>query len=221
MKLRTILAAGVAAMISAVPAYAGEWSGAYAGVSVGYSDRTDTLNDIGYWMYGGTLDLDSESASLGGQVGHLWQEAEFVYGVELDLTYADTDYSDYHFDETQIDTGGEWTGTLRGRAGITVGSTLLYATAGLALANAEYHWDEDSGAFIHEDDNRLGWIAGFGIERQMEGNWRLRFEVSRIDLGTESIVINDDSGDPDSDYPFDLDTEINSARVSANFPFSM
>jgi opacity protein-like surface antigen len=107
-----------------------------------------------------------------------------------------------------IHSGIDSLGTVRGRAGLVVGTTLAYATAGFAWGRVNNHWGAgyanaaalncgpvpcgpitDSNFF--QGRTQVGWAAGFGIEHIFASMPRLMFrmEAMWVDLG-KSIAVN-------------------------------
>ena len=127
-----------------------DWSGFYAGAQLGYADIDSN---------GAGIDGTGE---LGGvHAGYRWDLGTTVLGVEAD------------WDSANVDLGGA-TGTLddvarlKVSAGYDMGSTLIYATAGAAHANATV-----GGAGLSDN----GWLAGMGLTYALTDQWTLGGEV--------------------------------------------
>ena len=88
-----------------------------------------------------------------------------------------------------------WFGTVRGRLGYSVGSTLFYATGGLAYGSIKTKIATNSfvgpvtQSFSHTN---TGWTAGAGIETPftllglLGPNWTTKTEYLYVDLGSTS-----------------------------------
>ena len=88
-----------------------------------------------------------------------------------------------------------WFGTVRGRLGYSVGSTLFYATGGLAYGSIKTKINTNSfvgpvtQSFSHTS---AGWTAGAGIETPftllglLGPNWTSKTEYLYVDLGSKS-----------------------------------
>ncbi len=139
VKLRLLLTTGLASLVISVPALAEglpaattDWSGFYAGVSAdatfsGYSAST------GYGgIYGGYID-----PAMSAILGHNWQRGNAVFGIEGYLTggerSGELDWYDEGLYQTRYD--WNWSGTVRGRVGVTASNVLLYGAAGLTYAD--------------------------------------------------------------------------------------
>jgi outer membrane immunogenic protein len=88
-----------------------------------------------------------------------------------------------------------WFGTVRGRVGYSVGSSLFYATGGYAYGNVK---TKIAAAFLGAPANveisntRSGWTVGGGIETPFTflglfgPNWTSKTEYLYVDLGTST-----------------------------------
>ena len=96
--------------------YGGDWTGGYAGLSVGASDiSTDT-------------GLDGDGSLYGAHIGYDYDFGSYVMGAELDYQAADIDVGD---GAATIDSVAR----LKLRAGYDAGRTLVYLTGGAAKAD--------------------------------------------------------------------------------------
>jgi outer membrane immunogenic protein len=150
------------------PAAVYNWSGAYAGLNLGYEWGKVTNSAI------------APSGLAGGvQAGYNWQSGQFVFGAETDIqvTGADDTFAPYKF-------SNPWFGTLRGRAGVAFNNILLYATLGLAYGNLK-------GEFLGLSETRTetGWAGGAGAEVGITPNWSAKAEYLYMDLGSRAFTI--------------------------------
>jgi opacity protein-like surface antigen len=187
------------AVEAAVPS--GDWTGAYLGGHAGYASGTvdwETISgppasdsyDIAGWL-------------VGVQGGYNWQMDTFVLGVEGDISLSGVQGDDAGgFIARQID----WAASLRARAGVSFDAILLYATAGVALANST------GEVFIADDtQTHVGWTVGAGVEAMVADNVSAKLEYRYTDYGAQ-----------DYDYTF-VQTETSFATHSitagVNFHF--
>jgi outer membrane immunogenic protein len=112
----------------------GNWGGFYAGGQVGYGD-------------GSTGGVDFDGALGGAHVGYNFDLGGYVLGVELDGDLG----------KLELDNGSEIDRIIRlkGRAGVDMGQTMLYATAGVARARL------DDGSSTTSDN---GYFGGLGVD---------------------------------------------------------
>lgn len=154
--------------------------------------------------------LNDNGPLIGGQFGYNWQTANWVLGVEADLSGAgihgfqnrtpvcvlggcgpagDPTLGAGSFMRQDVN----WLASVRGRIGQTWGTSLLYVTGGIAWANVDYEANT-SGALVCFNSpgcsfpaafsrTRAGWTVGGGYEWPVWSNWTLRSEYlfSRFD----------------------------------------
>src|SRR5215467_5349382 len=168
--------------------------GPYVGLNVGVVRSDSNFQDTG------SIDVVETGSNIvnktgfigGGQVGYNWQDQEFVYGVEADISglaaNITTQWHDSQFNLRQTTHKIDWLSTLRVRAGLAIGRTLVYATGGLALAgvkdSASQTASDGDTVLIQKDDTRVGWTIGGGLEHMFAPNWTARIEGLYVDLGT-------------------------------------
>ncbi len=144
------------------------WSGAYAGLNLGYQWGKVT-NSL----------VEPSGIAGGGQIGYNWQSGQFVFGLETDIQFsgADDTFAPFKF-------SNPWFGTVRGRAGAAVNNVLLYATLGLAYGSLK-------GEIPGLDETRTegGWAGGFGAEYGFSPNWSARAEYLYMDLASRGFSI--------------------------------
>lgn len=215
---KLILAAAVGCVI-ATPAFADDeddWTGAYVGVSVGYtSAESDTSTVLsGSWA--------SESAALqshvtnnfaasqsiddvnfGGQIGYNYHTGGAVLGVEVDIAALSGDSVvsrgplavpsipalSYTF-TNRVDP--KHMIALKARAGGVMGNTLLYVEGGWAFTRADLGADILSNGG-YSKSGRLtetmdGFIVGGGIEHRFSPNVSARIAYNYADQGDASYV---------------------------------
>lgn len=155
-----------------------DWSGFYVGAQLGYADVDSN---------GGGLD---GNGTLGGvHAGYRWDFGQYVAGAELD------------YDTASIDLGGT-TGTLddvtrlKLMGGAEFGNSLIYATTGIARANATV-----GGAGLSDN----GYFLGAGLDYAVSDSWSVGGELMQ-----HRFSDFDGSG-------VDLDATTLKAKVSLRF----
>lgn len=172
---------------------ASSWSGFYAGANVGYGYS-------GFLHDGDSDDTSQLQGWVGGvQAGYNWDLGGVVLGVEADASFANINEGDDedHFD---ADDGIHGLATLRGRAGVAVGSVLLYGTAGVAWAALD---TEGVGQSL------TGWVAGVGVESFVTDTISVKAEYLYHDFGSVYV----------EGYDGDFDITANTFKVGVNFHF--
>lgn len=224
---------GVCAAVGAVlllgaPARAGgsTWAGVYAGIHGGYGwgNRDGALTVEGadantHFPPSAARSIDSDGGFGGLQAGYNLQSGTFVYGIEIDLSGGEIggdlsattqSFGTWGSYTKNIETQIELFGTLRARAGVTVGSLLLYATGGLAWAQSGgdqqviFNPGPQNGngaSVLHAtgsgDDTSWGWTIGGGAEMPIGGKWTLKGEYLYVDVGSATYRFTGTfAGDP-------------------------
>lgn len=248
----TIGGTALAAQAQEGPASAGTggWAGAYAGAtlgavgSTGESERGDFGGaiislDVRNGLFPGSID-DEDVAAIGGfHVGYNVERGDLVGGVEFDyaVTGLDVDAAFSRVDpnpnppfsgidtNTAYGTAFDDLATLRLRAGRDLGGTLLYATAGLAVANVENRFTLDLPGIGYaspgwdEGGTRVGYAVGVGVERRLTERVSLKAEVIHVDLEDATVEARDPATFPGEflDYRFDNAATIARVGVSVRF----
>ena len=183
------------------PVVTADWRGFYLGGNLGsgYGRDRSSLSVPGPFV--DTFNLAPDGFIGGVQAGYNWQAANWVFGVEADIQG-----STLQDDKTCVltcsavvsaayDAKLPWFGTVRGRLGYSVGSTLFYATGGYAYGNVKTAITTNSFAGIVNntfETTKSGWTAGAGIETPfilfglLGPNWTTKTEYLYVDLGNTS-----------------------------------
>lgn len=202
------------------------WSGFYGGAHVGgaWADlTTEDLND--YWNFGAgpgvQRTVQSPSSVFGGgTVGYNMQRAGVVFGLEADFGYMDLNRdqlltSPGIIDQTatsHISTG--FYGDVTGRLGWAWGPWLLYGKGGLAVLEATTNVRDPLFAYpATNDDTRIGWTAGGGLEYLWNPAWSVKVEYQYFDFGTASSSLNSAG----TTYSFNHDLDINTVKLGINY----
>lgn len=165
----------------------GHFKGAYIGASIGYA-QSQYEHQASAAVRG-----DGEEGGFvgGGHVGYNWQCDRFVFGIEADFNYfAGDDYSERYVsggETVSLKSHLSFFGTVRGRIGIAHDHIMFYGTGGLAYARISDEVSYNCGTcfnFNQDDDEfKVGWTVGAGIEIEHDHRWLLRAEALYVDLG--------------------------------------
>lgn len=197
--------AGPLSLLSFSRPAAPDWSGFYFGGVTGFT-WADGAQDLIENDYDGGFKFNGWSGGV--RAGADLQMGSFVYGVVADFSVSDLDDSGRALDE-RLDlerVGIDYLGTIRARAGATLGSTLLYATGGVAYAGLELYDDGYS-----ETKPMWGWTVGGGVEAFISEHQTLSLEYLYADFGETTFLV--DSGHRKAD----LTSNIIRAGVSHRF----
>jgi opacity protein-like surface antigen len=188
------------------------WAGLYGGAAIGFGQADvagvfdSSEGDPGDRVDSEWFDLNGATGSL--YLGYNWQTAGgLVLGVEGDWSFMDwseelldgdresdgTDRASYEID---------WIASVRGRVGIALGHSLIFATAGVAWQEAEYEacdCDDGKNDEGSVDFSDAGGVFGGGLEHKFAHNFSLRAEGLYYYWGdrqdTTDLTSNSDDGD--------------------------
>jgi outer membrane immunogenic protein len=216
------------------PAPVANWTGFYVGINGGGGILNGDIMDPECWTCASTS-LHAGFGTFGGQIGYNWQINTFVLGLEGDMNWASADQSTgYALDDGN--SSGTATlkmdafGSVRGRAGLAVGPTLLYVTAGPAWGHFNSSVVLGNQAIppvvrgtASDDEWRLGLAAGGGVEYMLTNNWTIRGEYLFLDFLDAQQTMN--FVNPNTTCSFNVpckETFANTAsvaRVGLNYKF--
>ncbi len=175
------------------PVAAANWTGWYLGGNVGSGTGRDRTFLGTPGAAGEQFSLNPDGVNGGGQIGYNWQMANWVYGLEADIQA-----SSQRDQKTVVAQGIAnydhklpWFGTVRGRLGYSVGSTLFYATGGYAYGGVKTTISTPAGS-VAFNNTQGGWTAGAGIETPFKllglfgPNWTSKTEYLYVDLGRKT-----------------------------------
>jgi outer membrane immunogenic protein len=185
--LRSVLLASAAVALAAPSLAAENFKGYYGGLSIGFGQFDTRIHDFDYAWHGDTQTWDAGGTLFGGQLGRNWQSKNTAWGVELDLFASTVDTTYIYSENSTVSSDLNWTGSLRGRAGLAFGETYLYQTFGLAAADYDGSWIYDPAGYDWTDlgDTRFGAVAGFGIEHVTSGDWSFKIEATASKFARE------------------------------------
>jgi outer membrane immunogenic protein len=191
----------------------------------------------------GSTSSDLNGVIGGGQIGYNWQTGNWVLGIEADIQGGGERSSSTLNGIGTISIPGvglftlpgtlavteklDWFGTVRGRAGMTIGPNwLLYATGGLAYGGLRTSdtltTSTTAGAPLTAansfDTTRAGWTVGAGVEGWLGRNWTAKLEYLYLDLGSFSNTF----AGAGLFAPIALSTHVtdNIVRVGLNYHFN-
>lgn len=170
-----------------MPVSAGaDWQGLRFGLAAAIPSGDNRHNTI---SGGGTTPGDWSGTTPVLSVGYDWQRGNLVYGAVFSLSAGE-------IDAVSVSTGSfgcsggncetliEGLVTLRGRVGLSMGRTLIFASAGVAKADATASLGPNANL---GDDALTGWTAGIGVEHMISQKLSLSAEYLQTDLGRLDI----------------------------------
>jgi outer membrane immunogenic protein len=151
------------------PLSASSWAGPYLGATIGYE-------------WGDTTNNPTRPSGIEGGIGagYNWQFGQFVAGAETDISVsaASDTFAPWQF-------SNPWFGTTRGRAGVAIGNTLIFGTAGLAYGSLT----ATSPGNLSQTRTTFGWTAGAGIEVGFMPHWSAKAEWLYLDLSDRTFSV--------------------------------
>jgi outer membrane immunogenic protein len=239
---------------TAVPVFT--WTGFYIGGNAGYAFSTQrnvltsgqtAVNNatVADGARPGSVQLDQDGFTGGGQIGYNYQMGSFVLGVE-----ADAAYTDLRRTVNAVTTGTAFPGvrnnvfrqdlaflgTVRGRLGYAFDRVMVYGTGGFAYGDVDYRADFSGplpagvAQFTGRRTNmETGWAAGGGVEYALPTSFSLfgsnavtfKAEALYYDLGRRTVAANviAGSGGAGTGYNSSFETSGVIARAGLNFKF--
>lgn len=179
-----------------------DWTGVYAGVvgSVvsleGHYNKHEDCVDTGTC---GEVDPEMSGTGYAGGIiaGVNWSIDDFLIGVEGDYSWA-TNIGHNHEPAELTEMNFNGIATLRGRAGVILDNTLLYATGGVAFLDTEFTGQMGGGCgcdYTAKDTAWVtGWAIGAGLEHAFTDNFHGRLEYLYIDAPNQNYRIEDPNG---------------------------
>ena len=155
---------------------------------------------------GGDVDQDGFAGLFGAQLGYSHQVGNIVYGLEGDWAWTSfKEGREFDNGEYYVKARMDWLATLRARLGLAAGNAMVYATAGLALAELDHCANSDTPC-SRDGDNDTRWngvlpglAVGTGVEVALGHNLSFKGEYLYVQMDTKNIVY-DVGQDDDLDF---------------------
>jgi outer membrane immunogenic protein len=204
-----------------------DWSGFYIGLNVGVAGLQADVTDRNFWDNGATTRLEDTNFLGGGQAGYNWQKGSFVFGLEVNADYVNTDKSFNQNSEERFKGKVDFQGSLRARGGIAVDNALIYATSGVALSHGGTEFKEFNEGEVgnqelaRQDEWQAGFVAGVGVEYKFNCHWSARMEAlyTHYPESTNGIEPFNSQVPPTSRFDFGFQNDIYSVTLGVNYLF--
>jgi len=165
-----------------------DWSGIYVSLGVGHGnprDRVATDNHGGV-----ALGRPWAVGTVGGGIN--WDTGAYLYGLEVDLNWLGSHSRGQTSGGADVETTLDHLLTARARLGVKANQAMLFATGGLAAANATlstaYSDFGKSFASGAGSDTLLGWTAGVGAE--VPATDRLFLNLTVLYYALQPLTVN-------------------------------
>ncbi len=163
-----------------------DWTGWYWGLKGGGGGGDANLTGAG----GSSGDYSIEGGLFGTMSGYNFQSDRFVFGLDMDSGFGNIDGTTSAANVCASCTSEiNWLSTVRGRAGITMGSRgqlLPFVTAGVAFGEVEVTIPGALGG--NSDDVFVGFAVGGGLDWAFAEGWVARIDYQYVDLGDETLA---------------------------------
>lgn len=166
--------------------WAGWYIGAHAG-AVWQNTQTDSRSVYGFFL--GTTSASKTGFIGGGQIGYNWQNGNFVFGLEGDISALSSKTNAGIFGYTSFESRIRWLSTVRSRFGLAVGNTMAYMTAGLAIGGVKNSTVFTGCCSYSDSSTKVGWAVGGGVEHMLNRNWTIGLEGLFVDLGKSTNTV--------------------------------
>jgi outer membrane immunogenic protein len=234
LPVSAVLAADLPVKALAPVAYY-DWSGAYVGVHAGYGGGMKDWTDS-------TFDYAARGFLAGGQIGINKQIASFVFGLELDGSWANISGSQNilfggpllgGLETTTVNSRIDGLVTFAGRAGLAADRWFVFAKGGLAGAWERHSFNDAVTIFAPPSQfsasasgSEFRWapMAGVGAEYALGGNWSVIAEYDFMHFGTRAVTLRGSSTQSGVTTPLVSDFSISQdavhvVKVGANYRF--
>lgn len=226
------------AMLSASPALsdsltnsatASAYAGFYLGVHGGQASFGSSTTAVGARLIeiieNNPISASDFDASPGGrfagvQLGYNVVAApNFLWGIEA--TYSSGDLSSTILDPAgdsglpdTITSSIEWDASLRARAGMIFGSSLVYGLVGMATGDVSISM---TAPLLADESGRFsGWVIGAGVEHMISDTISLKAEYAYTDLGDRIWFAEDVN---DRNYAINADLTGHQISIGLNYHF--
>lgn len=196
------------------------WAGGYIGAHGGYG-RSQIVGVYKEVSDNGSWDIDPKGFVGGGQLGWNWQNGAWVYGVEVDATWAGMDKSrttnDAPPDTEKLKT--DFLGSARARVGVTANDKLFYVTGGVGYVRSSLQVSDPAAtpASAKADLTSWGPVVGSGIEWAFAPNWNARLEGLTYQFDHRKSIATLTSSS--SSIDFMRQTTVNVIRAGLNYRY--
>ena len=210
------------------------WSGFYIGGHVGggweQADSTLVVQPVVAFPPGTVFGTRSSGVLAGGQLGVNWQTGNWVFGLEGDFSWTNTNGSVTNaspFIPGLNLTGTvnfNWLATATGRAGYAWNNWLAYVKGGAAFADFDLGGTVTVGGIAANtvntfSDTRTGWTVGVGIENGFAGNWSWKLEYNYMDFGNQTYNLTATPAAGVTTINHDL--TVHAVKFGVNYRFGM
>src|SRR5262249_15511246 len=133
--------------------------------------------------------LRPEGGFGGGQIGYNVQRGNLVFGIEADIQGSGIGDKGFVATLAGFKSDLDYFGTVRGRLGYALGTSLLYATGGFAYGGIRNEIDTAFPVIAFKShETATGYTIGGGWEYMFSPAWSVKAEYQYINLGKNDPV---------------------------------
>lgn len=173
------------------------WTGFYVGAQAGWAQTRTELTPgaaiAGRAAVASLPSLNRDGATVGLLAGYNYQIGQLVLGGEIDGAALITGKQRFTaLTGDFITAHTNWAGSARLRVGYAFDRFMIYATGGLALADAKSTVTGTGYSYGAGDSTRLGWTLGAGAEYAITNNWiaGLEYRYSQFQEDTYTYPVS-------------------------------
>jgi len=200
------------------------WAGFYIGGQVGGASVSTSFKDFDNSFDNAGLNGDRRltwSAGLYG--GFNLQHDSFVYGIEAAWSWLDgtvTSRPNNQSSRELLRNRLTDYGSVKARAGLAFGSTMVYVAAGPAWAGSRFTvnqtFSEPENILTSTRSYRVGLVGATGVEHMLSPNWVLRGQVEYAQFQTQRLTRESQSGSSDR---FGQESSVLSGTLGLSYKF--
>ena len=195
-----------APMIAPPPVY---WTGFYIGGNVGGGMASSHFDDPCFYCSSATPTRGFFTGGI--QAGYNWQFGNGLVGVEADFNgnsgFKGSVLGGDDTDALAVGLKADYSGTIRGRAGLVLNNALIYVTGGAAWAHISQTGTEfcnlfcggtgfgvPTGVTANAGTTAWGGVIGAGVEFKVSPNWTVGAEILHTVYADHNALIVDPTG---------------------------
>ena len=187
--------------VSAVEILQHDWTGFYSGLVLGpqFGHSSDKTADFGYNADNDKWSYNTSGFNAGAEFGYSYSLHGFVIGPEVELGHLGVKGNAPQPVSPGLDTVGKSSSdfytAFRGRIGVNVKHTLIFATGGIIEVDYTTQVVDVcgiapcGGSTVRANNNNFvrGYIVGGGVERFVKNGWSLKLEYLYFKLDEQNF----------------------------------
>lgn len=199
------------------------WQGFYIGAQVGVGRLNTKNSDLDDWYFdfrnAKTKDV---SALFGLRAGYDATFGSMLVGALVEGSFASLD-SQKEIRPTnpayRVGAATKFLGSARAKLGFHSGDFAAFATAGLAVSDHQYRYNETDGTGeTLRMSSRFGYVIGVGAAYAITKNLSIGLDISRYQFRNKTGVLLDNTG-ASTGSRWSMKSHVDTAMISLNYRF--